>query len=289
MTDPRSAGPRPPFPEQQQKPPGTEAEMSPPADHGEASYRGFGRLEGRAALITGGDSGIGRAVALAFAREGADVVVSYLEEHEDAATTAELVRDAGRRVVTVAGDIGDAGHCAALVERTVDELGGLDILVNNAAHQMARQDVAEIPTEEIDSVFRTNVLSFFYLCKEAVPHMEAGATIINSSSVQAFDPSPHLLHYAATKAAIVNFSQNLAQQLTSDGIRVNTVAPGPVWTPLITISFPEEKVSEFGGNTPAGRPAQPAELAPIYVFLASDESRYLSGQVGGVTGGRPVP
>jgi NAD(P)-dependent dehydrogenase (short-subunit alcohol dehydrogenase family) len=289
MSDPRPSDREPPFPGQDQEPPGSDEEMQPKADHGEESYRGLGRLKHRVAVITGGDSGIGRAVALAYAREGADVLISYLNEHEDAAITAGLVGDAGRRAVTMAGDIGDPAHCADIVQRAVDDLGTIDILVNNAAHQMARSHVTEIPTDEVEVVFRTNVLSMFYLCKEALPYMGPGSTIINTASVQAFDPSPPLLHYAATKAAIVNFSQNLAQQLTGDGIRVNAVAPGPVWTPLIPISFDEEKVRQFGADSPMGRPAQPAELAPVYVFLASDESRYLSGQVVGVTGGRPVP
>lgn len=289
MRDPRPSDREPPFPEQGQEPPGSDEEMQPTADHGEESYRGLGRLKDRVAVITGGDSGIGRAVALAYAREGADVLISYLSEHDDAAIAAGLVTDAGRRAATIAGDIGDPAHCADIVQRTVDDFGTVDILVNNAAHQMARSSVTEIPTDEVEVVFRTNVMSMFYLCKEAVPHMGPGSTIINTTSVQAFDPSPPLLHYAATKAAIVNFSQNLAQQLTGEGIRVNAVAPGPVWTPLIPISFDEEKVQQFGADTPMERPAQPAELAPVFVFLASDESRYLSGQVIGVTGGRPVP
>jgi NAD(P)-dependent dehydrogenase (short-subunit alcohol dehydrogenase family) len=289
MSDPRPSERHPPFPGQDQEPPGSDEEMEPKADHGEQSYRGLGRLKDRVAVITGGDSGIGRAIALAYAREGADVLVSYLNEHEDAGITARLVEDAGRRAATIAGDVGDPAHCADIVRQAIDDLGAIDILVNNAAHQMARPHVTEIPTDEVEVVFRTNVLSMFYLSKEALPHMGPGSTIINTASVQAFDPSPPLLHYAATKAAIVNFSQNLAQQLTADGIRVNAVAPGPVWTPLIPISFDEEKVSQFGADTPMGRPAQPAELAPVYVFLASDESRYLSGQVVGVTGGRPVP
>jgi NAD(P)-dependent dehydrogenase (short-subunit alcohol dehydrogenase family) len=289
MRDPRPSDREPPFPEQDQEPPGSDEEMQPRADHGEESYRGLGRLKDRIAIITGGDSGIGRAVALAYAREGADVLISYLNEHEDAAITAGLVTDAGRRAATIAGDIGDPAHCADIVQRTVDDFGTIDILVNNAAHQMARSSVTEIPTDEVEVVFRTNVMSMFYLCKEALPHMGPGSTIINTASVQAFDPSPPLLHYAATKAAIVNFSQNLAQQLTGEGTRVNAVAPGPVWTPLIPISFDEEKVQQFGADTPMERPAQPAELAPVFVFLASDESRYLSGQVVGVTGGRPVP
>jgi NAD(P)-dependent dehydrogenase (short-subunit alcohol dehydrogenase family) len=289
MTDPREAAPQPPFPEQRQDLPGTEEAMTPTPDHGEATYRGLGRLEGRVAVITGADSGIGRAVALAFAREGADIVGSYLDEHEDAAAMAALVEDAGRRVSTIPGDIGDPAHCRAIVEQAVDGFGRLDLLVNNAGFQVSRPQLADIPDGEVEQVFRTNVVSMFHLAKAAVPHLRPGSSIINTTSVQAFHPSPDLLPYAASKAAIVNFTQNLAQALTGDGIRVNAVAPGPVWTPLIPASFPEEKVGRFGGHYPVGRPAQPAEIAPLYVFLASEESRYLSGQVVGATGGKPVP
>lgn len=289
MAHPGKAQPRPPFPEQRQQLPGREDEMEPRADHGETTYQGFDRLVRKVALVTGADSGIGRAVALAFAREGADVVVSYLDEHEDAAATVDLIEEAGRRAVSVPGDIGDPAHCVTAVSHAVQELGRIDIVVNNAGYQVSRPHITDIPTDEIDQVFRTNVLSMFYLCKAAVPALAPGSSIINTASVQAFHPSPDLLHYAATKAAIVNFSQNLAQQLAGDGIRVNAVAPGPVWTPLIPASYDKERVSRFGSNYPIGRPAQPAEIAPLYVFLASDESRYLSGEVIGATGGRPLP
>jgi NAD(P)-dependent dehydrogenase (short-subunit alcohol dehydrogenase family) len=259
--------------------------MDPKADHGEESYRGFGRLEGRAALITGGDSGIGRAVAIAFAREGADVLISYLDEHEDAEETVRLVEDAGRSGIAVAGDIGDEEHCRALVERTVNELGRLDVLVNNAAFQQTHGSITEHPSDEIERIFRTNILAIFWLCKAAVPHMQAGAAIVNSTSIQAYEPEPMLLPYSTTKGAIVTFTKGLAQELTPKGIRVNAVAPGPVWTPLIPMSMPEEITRDFGADTPTGRMAQPAELAPPYVFLASDESRYISGEIIAVTGG----
>jgi NAD(P)-dependent dehydrogenase (short-subunit alcohol dehydrogenase family) len=276
-------------PRQQQTPPGSDERMSPEPDHGERTYRGSGKLTDRRAVITGADSGIGRAVALAFAREGADVLVSYLEEHEDARETARLVEQAGRRAVLVPGDIADERHCASLVDRAVTELGGIDILVNNAAYQMAREKgLAEISAEQFDRVFKTNVYAMFWLCRAAVPRMAPGSCIINSSSIQAFQPSPQLLDYATSKAAIVNFTKALAANLAGQGIRVNSVAPGPVWTPLIPATMPPEKVESFGGNTPLGRPAQPAELAPAYVFFASQESSFVTGEVLGVTGGRPI-
>jgi NAD(P)-dependent dehydrogenase (short-subunit alcohol dehydrogenase family) len=240
------------------------------------------------ALITGADSGIGRAVALAFAREGADVLGSYWKEDDDAAETKRLVEEAGRRCVTVPGDIGDRDHCNALVERAVDELGGLDVLVNNAAYQMAYDSFLEIPPDEIEFVFRTNIIAMFHLCQAAVPHMSEGSTIINTTSIQAAQPSPELLHYAATKGAISTFTKGLAQELGEQGIRVNAVAPGPIWTPLVVMSFPAEKNAAFGEDTPLGRPGQPAELAPLYVFLATDDSRYISGEVIGATGGKPL-
>ncbi|MBD0290973.1 MAG: SDR family oxidoreductase, partial [Thermoleophilia bacterium] len=271
--DPRQAGPQPPYPEQEQAPVGLESDMDPKPDYGYETYRGYGRLDGRAALVTGGDSGIGRAVALAFAREGADVLVSYLDEHSDAEETIRVVEEADRKGVAVAGDIGDPAHCRALVERALAELGRLDILVNNAAFQMEYESITEIPPEEIEHVFRVNVLSQFWLCQAAIPHLEAGAAIINSASVQAYHPSPSLIHYATTKGAIRTFTQALAQELAPKGIRVNAVAPGPVWTPLIAMSFPAQKVAQFGEQSDFQRPAQPAELAPAYVFLASDESR----------------
>ena len=285
---PTHAEPTPPFPEQEQQPPGREADMRPLADHGEETYVGHGRLEDKVALITGADSGIGRAVALAFAREGADVLCSYWKEHEDAAETKRLVEEAGRRCLTVAGDIGDREHCRALVEQAVRELGHLDVLVNNAAFQMAYESFLEIPPDELDFVFRTNILAMFHLCQAAVPRMRPGSTIVNTTSIQAAQPSAELLHYAATKGAISTFTKGLAQEVAERGIRVNAVAPGPIWTPLVTMSFPAEKNAHFGEDTPLGRPGQPAELAPVYVFLAGDESRYISGEVIGATGGKPL-
>ena len=287
--DPREAGPQPPFPEQEQEPVGLEQDLDPPPDYGEETYRGFGRLEGKVALITGGDSGIGRAVALAYAREGADVAISYLDEHPDADETVRVVEASGRRALSVPGDIGDEEHSKALVERTVRELGRLDVLVNNAAYQMKREGIEDLPSDEIEHVFRTNIFAMFWLCKAAVPHMQPGSTIINTTSIQAFEPSPELLHYATTKGAIVTFTKGLAKELVERGIRVNGVAPGPVWTPLIAMSFPAEDVAQFGEGNPLGRAAQPAELAPTYVFLASDESRFVVGQVIGVTGGMLLP
>ena len=288
MADPREAEPTPPFPEQEQDPPGRERDMDPLADHGEESYVGHGRLTDRVALITGGDSGIGRAVAIAFAREGADILCSYWNEDDDAAETKRLVEAAGRRCMTVGGDIGDRAHCEALVERTVGELGRLDVLVNNAGYQMAHDSFLDIPPDELEFVFRTNILAMFHLCQAAVPHMQPGSTIINTTSIQAAQPSPQLLHYAATKGAISTFTKGLAQELGDRGIRVNGVAPGPVWTPLVVMSFPAEKNAQFGADTPLGRPGQPGELAPLYVFLAADDSSYISGEVIGATGGKPL-
>ena len=275
---------------QQQAHPGTEDQLSPLADHGEQSYRGSGRLEGRRALITGGDSGIGRAVAIAFAREGADVVLSYLpEEQQDAEETARWVREAGRTAVLAPGDITDEQHCEQLVQRTVDELGGIDLLVNNAAHQMAQDGIESITTEQLDRVMKTNVYAMFWLCRAAVPHLQPGSSIINTSSIQAYEPSPTLLDYATTKAAIVNFTRGLAQELAPKGVRVNTVAPGPIWTPLIPATMPEDEVEDFGSDTPLGRVAQPAEVAPAFVFLASAEASYITGERIGVAGGKPFP
>jgi NAD(P)-dependent dehydrogenase (short-subunit alcohol dehydrogenase family) len=286
--DPR-AGATPPYPEQEQQRPGRESDMDPRPDYGEDSYRGSGKLKDLVAIVTGGDSGIGRAVALAFAREGADVVISYLNEEEDAAETARIVKDAGRRALTVAGDVGDLSHCQQLVERTVNEFGKLDILVNNAATQTTHDSFLEIPPDEVENVFRTNVFSMFWLCQAAVPHLREGAAIINTTSIQSFDPTPALLHYASTKGAITTFTKGLSQELVEKGIRVNAVAPGPVWTPLIASTMPADQVSEFGKSNPTGRAAQPAELAPAYVFLASRDASFVVGEVIGVTGGKLTP
>lgn len=273
---------------QQQAPPGHTSKMDPRPDHGEDSYRGTGRLTGKKTLITGADSGIGKAVAIAFAREGADVVVSYLNEDEDAQDTAKWVQDAGRTAILAPGNVDDPGHCRSLVQTTVDKLGGLDVLVNNAAFQMSHESLEEIPDDEWDHTWATNVSAFFHLAKAAVPHMRPGASIIATSSINSDTPSPTLMPYAATKAALANMCASMAQMLGDRGIRVNSVAPGPIWTPLIPSTMPEEKVESFGGNTPLGRPGQPAELAPVYVLLASDESSYISGARLPVTGGRPI-
>jgi NAD(P)-dependent dehydrogenase (short-subunit alcohol dehydrogenase family) len=288
LEDPREAGPKPPFPAQEQKPVGVESEMEPPPDYGYDSYEGRGRLTDRAALITGGDSGIGRAVALAFAREGADVLIAYLDEHSDAEETVKVVEESGRKALSVPGDVGEPAHCRKLVERAVSEFGHLEILVNNAAYQASHDSITDIPTDEMERIFRTNVFAQFYLCQAAIPHMKPGAVIINTASIQAYKPSPGLIHYAVSKGAVRTFTQALAQQLIEQGIRVNAVAPGPVWTPLIAMSFDGSEVSKFGEQSPMGRPAQPAELAPAYVFLASDESRYVVGDIIGVTGGTPL-
>ncbi|HEX9962209.1 MAG TPA: SDR family oxidoreductase [Pyrinomonadaceae bacterium] len=287
--NPKEKQPQPPFPEQQQTPPGLESEMNPAPDFGEQSYKGSGRLHGKAAIITGGDSGIGRAVALAFAREGADVLISYLSEEEtDAQETRRVVEAAGRRCVTMPGDIREESQCREIIKRAMDEFGKIDVLVNNAAFQMSHEGIGEISTEEFDRTFRTNVYAMFYLCKAALPLMEEGGAIINTTSIQAYQPSPNLLAYAATKGAIANFTKGLSQEAIDKGIRVNAVAPGPIWTPLIPATMPPEKTAEFGKDTPMQRAGQPAELAPVYVFLASDESSYISGEIIGVTGGKPL-
>ena len=286
--DPKHAGPTPPQPEQQQEPPGHTAEMTPKPDHGEESYEGCGKLEGRVAIITGGDSGIGRAVAIAFAREGADVLISYLPEGNDARETARWVEQAGRRVVLVPGDIADQQHCKSIVERAVSEFGKLDILVNNAAFQRTYEKIEDITAEEWDRTFRVNVHAMFYLSQAAVPHMRQGAAIVNTTSIQSKDPSPQLLAYASTKGAISNFTAALAQMLADRGIRVNAVAPGPIWTPLIPSTMPVEKAASFGQQSPLSRAGQPKELAPAFVLLASDEARYMSGAVVPVTGGRAM-
>ena len=286
--DPTKKYPQPPQPEQQQEMPGYTEKMNPKPDHGEDSYKGSGRLQDCAAIITGGDSGIGRAVAIAFAREGADVIISYYNEDEDAEDTARWVEKAGRKAVVVPGDIQDEAHCKSLIDRAMDEFGKLDILVNNAAHQASFESIEDISAEEWDVTFRTNVYSMFYLCKAAIPRMQPGSTIINTSSINATDPSPSLLAYATTKGAIANFTAGLAGLVAKKGIRVNAVAPGPIWTPLIPSTMPMEKVKNFGQNTPIGRAGQPAELAPAYVLLASQESSYMTGALIEVTGGRPM-
>lgn len=286
--DPQNTYPQPPLPEQQQDMPGRTDEMDPRPDHGEENYVGSNKLPGRVALITGADSGIGRAVAIAFAREGADIVISYLEEDEDARQTQQLVEDAGRKALVVRGDIGDERFARSLVKRTVEEFGRIDILVNNAAHQATFEKLEDITAEEWDLTFRTNVYAMFYLCQEAVKHMEPGSAIINTSSINATSPTPTLLAYATTKGAIANFTAGLAGLVADRGIRVNAVAPGPIWTPLIPSTMPTEKVKNFGKNTPLKRPGQPAELAATYVLLASDGSSYTTGALYEVTGGRPM-
>jgi len=288
--DPKTQGPQPPVPDQPQNPPGIEARMDPKPDYGEDTYRSSGRLEGKAAIITGGDSGIGRAVALAFAREGADVLISYLEaEQQDAQETVRIVEASGRKAVAAPGDITREAHCQQIVQRAVREFGHLDILVNNAAFQRTHQDISEVSSDEVELTFRTNVFAMFYLCKAAMPHMKEGATIINTASIEASKPEPSLLAYASTKGAIVTFTKGLALEAIQKGIRVNAVAPGPVWTPLIPSTMPAEQVKTFGQQSPMQRPAQPRELAPAYVFLASQESSYITGEIIGVTGGMPLP
>jgi len=275
-------------PRQQQSPPGRTADMDPTPDHGEQSYRGTGRLAGKAAVITGADSGIGRAVAIAYAREGADVLISYLSEDDDARETAKWVEEAGRRAVPVPGDLVDPAHCRAVIDKAVQEFGRIDVLVLNAAFQMTYESVEEVPDNEWDRTVATNLSAFFHMTKAALPHMSEGSSIIGSSSVNSDSPSPNLFPYAMTKAGIANMCAGLAQLLGPRGIRVNSVAPGPIWTPLIPSTMPPEKVEKFGGDTPLGRAGQPAELAPVYVMLASDEASYVSGARVAVTGGRPV-
>ena len=288
--DPTTQYPAPDREHQPELPhPGLTSDMVTAPDHGEKSYRGSGRLDGRHALITGADSGIGRAVAIAFAREGADVVVSCLEaEESDARETVRLVDEAGRQGVVATGDITSEDHCQALVDLTVRELGGLDILVNNAAFQMVQAGgIADITTEQFDRVLRTNLYALFWLCKKSIAVMEPGSTIVNTSSIQGMNPSPGLLDYATTKAGIIDFTKGLAADVAKRGIRVNAVAPGPIWTPLIPATMPADGYRQFGDDVPLGRPGQPAELAPAYVFLASNESSYVTGEVLGVTGGTP--
>lgn len=279
---------RPPLPEQQQDVPGRTDAMKPRPDHGEECYRGSGRLEGKIAVITGGDSGIGRAVAIAFAREGADVLISYLNEDEDAQDTARWIERAGRRAILVPGDIGDPAHCRAIIDKAVNAFGRVDILVNNAAYQMTFRELTDISDEEWEKTFATNIHAMFYLVKAALPHMDRKGSIINTTSINADMPNPSLLPYATTKGAIQNFTAGLAQLLAEKGIRANCVAPGPVWTPLIPSTMPPEKVKDFGKAYPMGRPAQPKELAPVYVMLAADDASYVSGATIAVTGGKPI-
>jgi NAD(P)-dependent dehydrogenase (short-subunit alcohol dehydrogenase family) len=284
MSEPRPDSP----PAQQQDVPGVLGEMTPKPDHGEESYRGSGRLAGKSAVITGGDSGIGRAVAIAFAREGADVLISYLNEHDDAKDTARYVEEAGRRCVLVAGDLADRAHAKTIIPKAVQEFGRVDVLVNNAAFQMSHETLDEVSDEEWDHTLAVNLSAMFTLCKDVIPHMPEGGSIINSSSVNSDMPSPQLAPYAMTKAAIANFTASLAQMYADRGIRANSVAPGPIWTPLIPATMPPEKVESFGEQVPMGRAGQPAELAPVYVLLASDEASYVSGARVAVTGGNPI-
>ncbi|MDP9035434.1 MAG: glucose 1-dehydrogenase [Myxococcota bacterium] len=290
MTQPQNTNPnmqrKAPSQEKQQDSPGEETEMRVKPDHGETTYQGTGRLRDRVALITGADSGIGRAVALAFAREGADVAIAYLEEEEDAKETERLVTEAGRRAIRLPGDLAEVDHCGDIVKKTLSAFGKLDILVNNAAYQgKYAKSFQEITPDRVEQTFRVNVMAMFFIVREAAPHMKPGGAIINTASIQAYQPSPGILDYASTKGAIVAFTKGLSHELIERGIRVNSVAPGPVWTPLIAQSFGPDKLKEFGGQSPTKRPAQPAELAPAYVFLASDESRYVNGEILGVTGG----
>ena len=275
-------------PAQNQDPPGTEQQMHPAPDHGETSYRGSGRLKGKAAVVTGADSGIGKAVAIAFAREGADVVISYLNEHDDAEDTRKWVQDAGRKAVLVPGDLTDPAHCRTVIDRAVEELDRVDILVSNAAFQMTHQSLEEISDEEWDHTLAVNLSAMFRLCKAALPHMSAGGSIIGTTSVNSDTPKPQLLPYDVTKAGVANFMAGLAQLVADRGIRANSVAPGPIWTPLIPATMPAEQVASFGQETPLGRAGQPAEVAPAYVFLASDEASYVSGARIAVTGGNPI-
>ncbi|MDG9882391.1 MULTISPECIES: SDR family oxidoreductase [Pseudomonas] len=291
MQNPLTQYPQPPFPAQGQPAPGLDAKMNPEPDHGEATYKGFGRLAGRRALITGADSGIGRAVAIAFAREGADIALNYLPvEQADAREVVKLIEAEGRRAVAIPGDLKDEQFCKSLVDQAHEQLGGLDILVNVAGKQVARKDVGQVSSEQFDATMKTNVYALFWLCQAAVPLMPAGATIINTASIQSYQPSATLLDYATTKAAIVAFTKALAKQVVERGIRVNAVAPGPIWTVLQPSGGqPAEKIPHFGEQVPMKRPGQPAECAPLYVLLASQESSYITGEVFGVTGGNPLP
>ena len=291
MQNPVSQYPKPPFPGQHQPEPGLAADMTPKPDHGEQTYRGSGRLKGRKALVTGGDSGIGRAAAIAFAREGADVVINYLpSEEEDAQEVVAHITEAGQKAVAIPLDISVEANCQALIDKTLEGLGGLDILVNNAGKQIAVEALAELSTEQLQQTFATNVYAMVWLCKAALPHLPKGASIINTTSIQAYQPSPDLIDYAMTKAAIANFTHGFAKQVAEKGIRVNGIAPGPIWTPLQpSDGQPAEKIPKFGEQSAYGRPGQPAELGPAYVFLASQESSFITGEIIGVTGGQHLP
>lgn len=287
IPDPREMGPKPPFPQQPQTHPGSVRQMDPPADHGETSYEGTNKLRGRVAIITGGDSGIGRAVAIAFAKEGANVVISFLpEEQADADDTAAVIEKAGGKVLTVTGDVREIETIDKMISAAKSRFGRLDIVVNNAGYQMSHDDIQELSPEELDHTFRTNVFATFLMSQAALRILPAGGVILNTTSIQAYEPSPQLVAYAATKAAILSMTKSLAKVASKQGVRVNAVAPGPVWTPLIPSTMPEEKVKNFGSNTAFGRPAQPIELAKVFVFLASDDAGYVSGEVYGATGGR---
>jgi len=290
MQDPRTQYPRPPFPRQPQEAPGLASEMEPAPDHGEESYRGFGRMEGRKALITGGDSGIGRAAAIAYAREGAAVAINYLEsEQSDAESLKKLIEGEGGTVHLFPGDLTDEGFCTQLVADAVEAMDGLDVLINNAGKQVFQESIDDVTSEQFDQTFKTNVYAMFWLSKAAIPHLPPGGSIINTTSIQGYKPSATLLDYATTKGAQIEFTKALAKQLADKGIRVNAVAPGPFWTPLQPSGGqPQDKVEEFGSQVPLGRPGQPAEIAPTYVFLATQEAGYITGEVFGVTGGDPT-
>ena len=286
--DPLKMHPTPPFEEQQQAEPGHEAPLNPTADHGEETYKGSGKLMGKTAIITGGDSGIGRAVAIAFAREGADILISYLNEHDDARETARHVEAAGKRALLVPGDICEEAHCKTIIQKALEEFGQIDVLVNNAAFQMSRDSIQDVSSEEWDKTFKTNIYPLFYLCKAAEQHLKPGSTVVNTTSVNAYKAPPQLVAYSATKAAIQNFTASMAQLWAEKGIRVNCVAPGPIWTPLIPATMPPEKVKSFGQDVPLKRAGQPAELAPAFVLLASQDSSYMTGSTVQVTGGYPT-
>jgi len=285
--DPREVGPKPPFPKQEQTHPGTVKKLNPPADHGEKSYVGAGKLKGRAAIITGADSGIGRAVAIAFAKEGADVLLSYLPEEEpDAAEVVGVIEKAGRKAVKLPGDIREPDYCQALVAAALKEFGRLDVVVNNAGFQMTHDKLEDVPLDEVKRTFDTNIFGTFALTQAALKELKPGASILNTTSIQAYQPGENLVAYAATKAAVLSMTKSVAKLAMEQGVRVNAVAPGPVWTPLIPSTMPPEKVAKFGENTVFKRPAQPVELARLFVFLASDDASYVTGEVFGATGGR---